>query len=188
MLEILLPFASAILNRMRGSGMPKWLWFATMFTFPLWLGHTYAFCALWLLFLAGYAVLPWQAMFSAFTGQPFGRQDKPYIQWMQWYSIALAKSVSTEATSNKSYWKRAGIIYGAFRSIPMLLATIPLYLYTGSLTAFIGLLFVFMGAIYYLSGVVCAIIRRRRNIEGSIETVGAELAMGFLIGLYLVVI
>ena len=180
-----MPIIVAILNRMRGAGMPKWLWFAVMFLLPFTIGKDWGFCVAWAVFILGYAVLPWQAMFSAFTGMPFVRKDGRYVQWMQDWSTALSRKYIIGHWSNKSLWKLSGVIYGVFRAIPMMFGVAALYLYTGNTSALWGVLFFGMGLVYLVSGIVCRIIKQRFTVRGSIEVVLAELMMGLLIWGYL---
>jgi hypothetical protein len=185
----LLPFAGSYLYRLDGkNAISRAAWFGAMFIIAYAATFDYYLSTLLAVFALSVRFMPTNALFSAFTGQPPSRKDSPKFQWMQYFSIYIAKFFCTEKTSNKNYWKMFGVVYGAFRSIPALLMTMVVWWWTGDDTALLGLLFSLTGVVYCLSGVVCKQIRRRRNIEGSIETVAAELAMGFLIAGYMVVL
>lgn len=182
MLEAIVPILCAILNRFRGNDIiSKGLWFAIMTALPLVLRHSIYFCVLWLIFLLGYAVLPWQAMFSAATGRP-PRNDKGYMQQLSDLALYLTKLLPP--VENKVMWYRFGMVYGALRAVFMWIGVAGLYAYTGSLNALYGLLFVFMGVIYYF----CGVYARKKEIPEKVAIEFAELVLGWCIGAYLVVL
>lgn len=180
MIDIILIALCAYVYRLDGrNSINRAAYVAMMFLIGLAHSFNYTFACLFALVAIALKFMPTHPLFSAFTGLPYSRQDRKYIQWMQPTSITLARLVISDRTQNRSFWRAAGIAYGALRAIPAIAASFLMGNYT-------GLVFIFTGAIYYISGAVCKIIRRNNEIKGSIETVGAELAMGALLGMWMV--
>jgi len=176
MIELAAIALSGIINRFRGDNtIAKWLWFLIMMWIAAMLGHTWYFLICLATILAGYAVLPWQAMFSAINGMPPSRPDNQ----MQDVALYLTKLLPTMPIA--CMWRTFGVIYGAIRSLPAIVGVLMLYGYTGNPNALYGLLFVFMGAIYYLSGKICYRFNWHKH-----AVAGAEIVMGALLGLFLV--
>lgn len=164
MVDILLPLLFAYVNHYwRGQGkVPRWVFYSFMFFQALVLTFDYIFAVKWLVFMAGYAVLPWQAMFSAIHGEKPGRKDNRFVQWMQ---------TATERTGAQG--RTYGVVYGAFRALPMLPGII-------LLGDWWGLLFVGMGGIYYLCGLWSIFWTKSYAIAVGL----AEIVMGYFIGHY----
>lgn len=176
MIELGVIVLSGILNRFRGDHtIAKWLWFLIMLWLAAMLGHSVYFLVCWTAILAGYAALPWQAMFAAINGMPPSRPDNH----MQDAALYLTKLLPAMPTAQM--WRTFGVIYGAIRSLPAIMGVLMLFGYTGDTNALYGLLFVFMGAMYYVSGKVCYRFNWHRH-----AVAGAEVAMGAFLGAFLV--
>jgi len=175
LLAAALPFIISDLNRTwRGEdGVPNWVWYTFMALCAGAVTLDPYFILCWMVFVFGYAVLPWHAMFSAINGQPPGRKDHWSVQWMQdvAYRLTTRQLPFMGYLAEVIYWQRFGVIYGAIRAATILPGVFLLCGYTGSLLPITGLLFLGMGVVYWLCGRVDK----------------AERVMGFAIGVYLIV-
>lgn len=178
--SLLFPGISAGLNRKwRGDGeAPRWAWYLFMTTMIYAVTGDVIFSGIWLFFLFGYALLAWQAMFSAINGQPPGRQDAWYAQWMQTLTLWINKRLPAIGVTEN--WYRYGMIYGAIRATAMLPAIFMLCGYTGSWIPMTGLLLLSMGYTYKRCGDYCAYIGVPRGTGVGF----AEMVMGWCIMTY----
>lgn len=180
----LLPLVGAGLNRKwRGEAQaPRWAWYAMMTIIAYVSTLDARFAAIYALFLLGYAMAPWQAMFSAVNGHAPGRSDSAYFQWMQeiTYSICGIPRILVDV---EKYWYNFGIVYGTIRATLMIPGIFMLAGYTSSLVPFIGLGFLSMGYIYYLGGK----LSRYWGISESTGVPFSEIPMGYLITAYMLV-
>lgn len=173
MILLFLPLLTAILNRVRGEGIiPRVLWYAIMVTLGSW--YDARLILPWLLYFLGYAMMPWQAMFSAINGNSLSRKDHWSIQWMQ--------DVSRKLAGNNNY--RFGIVYGALRATLMIPGIVWLAIVTGSLLPLIGLIGMGMGGVYYL----CGRFSRHELGNNAIAVLIAELVMGWWNGTYMLIL
>lgn len=164
-----LPFISAGLNRTwRGEGgAPKWAWLGFMTIMAWCLTFDPLFTLAWTLTLLGYAVPPNQALFSAVHGFLPMRKDSREWQWMQDCAYWIEARLPAQNTAHAF-----GMIYGAFRAIPMAPGIFMMAGYTQSLAPLMfGQAFLLLGAIYAMCGRVDR----------------AERAVGFMLGCYLLV-
>lgn len=176
-----LPFVSAGLNRKwRGeAGAPRWVWYSFMTIMGYVVTFDPYFTLIWLLFLLGYAMAPWQAMFAAITGVKPGRDDSWAFQWMQTVTYNLCGMTSTGLYTQND-WYRFGKVYGAIRALPMMPSIFMFCGYTGSLMPLTGLLFLGMGYVYYLGG------KTARALNASQLSVAIpEVIMGWCIVAYM---
>jgi len=131
-ITILLCLPIGILNRWaRGEGnWPKWSWLAFMYVCALVItGSPIASWAVMYIILA-FAVPPTQALLPAVNGNPPGRDDGKWWNWMQvaarWINLRLSMATIPE------YWFRFGIIYGIIRGSLTLPGYLFLWGYTGN--------------------------------------------------------
>lgn len=126
---------TTIINRLwRGEGnVVRWEWYGSMTTLfcvaPAPADIVGAAC--WLLFLIGYAMLPWQAMYSIATGRPPARRDHPAFNWMQ-TAAAFITGVAVGRPPNPidpKWWKLFGFIYGVIRGAWMIPGAVALGLH-----------------------------------------------------------
>lgn len=133
-LAILLCLPIAILNRWgRGEGnMPKWQWLAFMIVCGAVITiDKQGIIALALTYIiVAFAVPPTHALFSSVTGQPPGREDGIYFQWMQ----NLIKWINNKLPAKPimQYWFRYGCIYGIIRGFLTWPGYLFLWGYTGN--------------------------------------------------------
>ena len=167
---LFLPLLTAILNRVRGEGIvPKSVWYAVMTLLAAGL-NPYLMGA-WLLYFVGYAMMPWQAMFSAVNGDAPSRQDHWLIQWMQPLTLKLTGA----------NYHLYGIVYGVIRASLMIPGVVALMAVTGSFTPLIGLLGLSMGLVYYL----CGRFSRHSQMGNAFGVPLAELVMGWWHGTFI---
>lgn len=181
---MLLTLVGAGLNRKwRGEGQaPRWAWYGMMVALALVSTLDERFAAIWTVFLLGYALAPWQAMFSAVNGQKPGRNDSAAFQWMQEvaYSICGMPRILVDV---EKYWYDFGIVYGAIRATLMIPGIFLIAGYTHSWVPLIGLSFLSMGYIYYLGGKLA----RYWGIAEGTGVAFAEITMGYLIITYMLI-
>jgi hypothetical protein len=191
----LLPITAltAIFNRLgRGeAGVPRPVWYIGMVLLAGVLvcarldfqGMEYM--GAWLLYFLGYALMPWQAMFSAVTGEKPGRDDGWYIQWMQVLSadivgIELGKPIFYTAET----WRQFGMVYGALRATLMMPGIIALIYVSHSLVPLAGLEALLMGVVYWL----CGRFSRHEGMGNAMGVPLAELTMGWWHGTYMLIV
>lgn len=182
----MIPFITAITNRLwRGEGqLKRWQWLAFMVTLA---GLTsksrgtileeIELLASWFLFFAGYAILPWQAMFSAIHGQAPSRADSKWFNWMQ----TLALWITRPKVPNYYVF---GMVYGAIRALWMVPGIIALCYVLHSWLPLVGLAGLLMGVVYYFGGKMS----RHENLGNGSGVMFAELMMGYWIGYYIEVL
>lgn len=151
MIELLIALVSGALFAMRGSGLPKALWYAVMVAIIYGVTMSLYDTALWLWVLIVAGSLPTHAMFSAIHGNPPGRDDGNW-QWLQELSRTIngALPAISSAELINSNWgaKRFGIIYGAVRSS----LAIPAIILLGKPWL---LLLLLQGGMLYVAGKFC---------------------------------
>lgn len=177
-----LPFITSILNRFRGDDtLSKGVWMAIMSSLSLLVTFDPVIIAAWTVFILAYSIQPWHAMFSAIHGQPPSRVDAWHSQWMQEGALILVKWLPAMPVTR--FWRIYGVVYGVFRALPAMLPVLFLYGYTGNLTALLGLALLLMGLPYYIFG------RLLKGKPAQSMVVGyAELTIGYLLGVYLLVL
>lgn len=180
---MLISLVYAGLNRKwRGLGQaPRWAWYAFMGEIAYCMTLSLTFTAVWELFLVAYAMLPWQAMFSAVNNQPPARKDSKVSQWMQDVALWSTSRFSNRIT-DPDFWHKYGIDYGMVRALPMVTVVLGLPFWLHSGIPLVGLGFISMGYIYYFSGQASRAIDSGTNF---FATTIAEPVMGYLIGEYL---
>lgn len=183
-----LPFVSAGLNRKwRGEGQaPRWVWYTYMVICGWCVTLNWKFTLIWISFLLGYALLPWQAMFSAVNGQAPSRKDHWSVQWMQNVAHWVHREwwPTTDCTNlDPEYWCEFGIIYGAIRALSMMVSVGLFTWYAHSFAPLAGLLFSAMGYVYYLGGSLSRYWLKNNAIGVPI----AEIFMGWAILSYMLV-
>lgn len=180
-----IPGVSAVLNRYwRGEGAVKrWVWYAFMTSLGFLATFDLKFTAIWLLFLVGYAMLPWHAMFSAVHGQGPSRRDPRYAQWMQTVAFYL---IGLEPMGKKTYttavWRNFGKVYGAIRALPMLPAVFAFALYLKSPVPLIGIAFFGMGLVYFYGGKAARHVK-----QPGIAIALSEIIMGWCVATYMLI-
>lgn len=144
---------TAVTNRLwRGEGeIPRWQWYLFMVVLANivcgTLEHLMLY-AVWLIYFLGYALLPWQAMFSAITGEPPSRQDKGWFNILQTLTYKVC-NMQEGGTYTPAQWRKYGVVYGAFRGAFMLPGVLLLALSAHSLVPLAGVLCLCMGLVYY---------------------------------------
>ena len=185
-----IPFITGVLNRYwRGEANISrwvWYWFMTSLAVMIYLmnhansarsdGVEVACC--WLLFLLGYALAPWQAMFCSITGQPPSRKDSWPWQWMQVVS-GVGESL---AAYGESYWREFGVIYGSVRACLMLPGIFALCWFYHSDYPLYGLTLLGMGLVYFCAGKVAS-----HEDSTNIAVALAEFTIGWMIGCYFLI-
>lgn len=186
-LYFFIPALTAFLNRWgRGDGgMPRWLWYSVMSFLAGFIGGG-SLGIMFLLVLAGYAMAPWQAMFSAGTGRQPSRADSWAWDWMRrlalkWCDMRDPQQLPLVYSSQQ--WMRFGVIYGIIRGALTLPGIIMICGYTGSWAPLVGILFCGMGYVYYLAGKVQ---RAEGWPEPTFVTI-AEIVMGWWLGTYMII-
>lgn len=181
---LFVPGLMAIVNRYwRGEGtIDRLTWYVSNAMLALALSLDAKFSLIWLLFELGYAMMPWQAMFSAVHGVRPGRKDGWLTQWMQPAAHWTAGKLYGMDYESKAFWQRFGIVYGAFRGALMLPAIYAMALYTQSPVPWIGLVFLFMGQIYYWGGKIA-----HHFGCDNVAVALSEVVMGWLCGTYLLI-
>lgn len=191
----MVPIVVALFNRFgRGEGLvPRWAWYALMVDTALIvcaaskfnLYELGAFTASWLIFFLGYALLAWQAMFSAVHGKPPARKDPGYINWMQdlAYFLSRAPQAGTPASAIYNY-RLFGIIYGTIRATTMIPGILMLCWITRSSIPLDGLFVLAMGLVYYGAG------KLSKHLTGTpyIGEALAEIGMGWWLGTYMQIV
>lgn len=180
------PLLTAVLNRYwRGEGnAPRWLWYTFMTLAAGAVSYKVDWAGfIWLPFLLGYAMAPWQAMFSAITGGPPSRRDSLQWQWMQTLAYKLTTSERVKAGSSSEYWKLFGVVYGAIRGSLMLPGVAVLTYFYHSPAPLLGILFLNLGVIYYIGG------KMAEHIQSPNAPVPiSEFIVGYLLGWYMLVV
>lgn len=181
-IALLLPAISAGLNRKwRGEAQaPRFAWYGLMALMAYALTLDMAFTVVWGLFLLGYAVLPWHAMFSAMNGKPPKRKDHPAAQWMQSVAHFINDKLS-EPDNAKEKWQRYGIVYGAVRALPMMPAVLLLSHYSPLWYA--GAALFLMGYVYFLCGKLSVYFKATH-----LDVAFAEIVMGWALATYLLIL
>ncbi len=188
---LLLPFVIGVFNRWaRGEGnVPRFVWYGVMTTTGALLGnpellsytgftwHNALIYPIWLLFLAGYAMAPWQALFSAITGEAPSRKDSWRWQWMQDLAFPLSNRTWSENPPN---WYRYGIVYGTIRACLMLPGIAALCWFYQSPAPLVGAGLLIMGFVYYACGRAAVHLN-----AGGVAVPLAEFTMGDFIGCYM---
>lgn len=188
-LALFIPAILAPINRFaRGEGKWKrWQWYGFITLLSGFVSFDSKFAIIFLLIALGYALFPWQAMFSAFTGKPPGRKDHWIAQWMQNLTHAILSHWYVESLLNAEeypiYYKRFGMIYGAIRGALTIPGILMMCGYTKSWIPLIGILFLGMGVVYFLAGKLCM----RFELRESMAVPFAETFMGWWLGTYLLI-
>lgn len=187
-----IPAVTAITNRFwRGEGsVPRAVWYAFMVSVATGAGYISrpdmtgdsirGLAFIWLLYFLGYALFPWQAMFSALHGRGPGRQDPWYAQWMQVLAFILSNKSFSEEPAN---WIRFGIVYGTIRASLMIPGILLLAYFYTSYIPLIGLLGLGMGLVYYGADKFLAHFGEGNNMAIPL----AEIAMGWWHGTYILI-
>lgn len=194
---LFLPIVSAVTNRIwRGEGsMPRFEWYAlnilTAFLLTcvhdgIYITTVYVGIFLgWVLYFLGYAIFPWQAMFSAINGQTPSRKDNWSVQWMQSISFSITAMITPMRLDNpKSDWYAFGCVYGFFRALLMMPGILILSYMTHSYIPLVGAAALLMGVVYYLGGV----FSRRETQGNGLGVAFSELAMGWWNGTYMLIV
>lgn len=200
------PGVTAWLNRYwRGEGRTpfgKWFWFLSFSLVAYAMSLHFYFAVAWLLFVFGYGVLGWHAIFSAITGRPPERMDSAKTDWMQVIACKILRMErpayfpALDADGKKTsiisplyatphsvaQWRRFGMVYGAVRGTLMLPGVAVMILVTQSLLPLVGVAIALgMGFVYELGG-RCA---RHFQLPEDKGVPIAEVIMGWLLGTYL---
>lgn len=192
---LFLPAVTGLLNRFwRGeAGVPRWVWYALMTALPgaimeISSGNMHGvqkleWTASWLVFFLGYALAPWQIMFSAVNGQPPGRRDGLWIRWLGDLSAYLL-GIKKMCFYTASTWRKLGVVYGTLRAAFMIPGIIFHVHLSGSYVPLVGLFGLGMGLVYY-GGYRLA---RHFNIPIAMGVPFAEFAMGWWLGTYILIV
>jgi len=183
---------TGLLNRLwRGEGqVSRATWYSFMVITALIVGHGWVYpltkivqlAIIWLIYFLGYALLPWQAMFSAITGESPSRKDSWYTQWMQTLAYAIT-GTSYGGTYPPAQWRLFGIVYGAIRACWMIPGIILLMQFYNSYIALAGLFGLAMGLVYY-GGYRLALHFQAGNMSVTLS----EMTMGWWLGTYILII
>lgn len=185
---------TAILNRLwRGEGsVPRPVWYAFMVLLAdavcsantpfSWL-PSLAGVSAWLLYFLGYALFPWQAMFSAITGAAPGRPDNWYIQWMQSITYFIL-GMKPGAPYSQNAWRLFGATYGTFRAMLMLPGIFALCHVYHSWVPLAGIGGVLMGVVYYLG----YRFANHLAVPVSCGVAFSEVTMGWWHGTYILIV
>lgn len=185
---LFIPAVTSILNRLwRGeAGVPRAVWYAFMVAVAtgtcflahptMDMGSLRGLTVIWLVYFLGYALMPWQAMFSATHGNPPGRKDNWAVQWMQ----MVAKFLTIDRGQD---WYDFGIVYGIIRATLMIPGILLLAHFYGSHIPLIGLVGLMMGFVYYAAG----LFARHFNSQ-NMAVPFAEMAMGWWHGTYILIV
>lgn len=191
---VFIPAITALINRFwRGeAGKPRWAWYSFMVLLAMTVcGLNLEYSAIpmtlaWTLFFAGYAMLPWQAMFSAVNGQAPGRKDAWWIQWMQTVAATICDIHldNPSAIYSESRWRAFGMVYGTLRAMFMAPGILALEYLTRSPLPAVGLLGFGMGVVYYLG----YRLAKHFNIPIAMGVPFAEIGMGWWLGTYILIV
>lgn len=181
------PGITAITNRLwRGEGMiPRWQWYGFMVILAVAVSGAFSQWPLyltWLVYFLGYALLPWQAMFSAITGAPPSRQDPWYINWLQTLTYRFCQ-MQPGGSYTPTQWRTFGIVYGTMRAGFMLPGVFALAWYAHSLVSLSGILCLCMGLVYYGA----YRLSEHFSVGTTVAVPLAEMTMGWWHGTYMLI-
>lgn len=186
MLEILLPFASAILYRLDGkNAISRVAWVGGMFLLGIIATFDYAIATTFALLCLAERMPPTQATLSVLTGAPYGRKDSKMWGWMQTLSIKLSmkcRDKSSGMMSVQEMWYIFGGIHGTFRPFLAVILIAAMIAYTGEYIYLTGLFILLSGLIRYW----CGKQQRLYSMTSNYGWVMAERMVGLLLGLILI--